>query len=102
MASVQLAAPPPATRTTHVPAVRLRRYPSPTPGPVLTKMGFFAIGSFRRDVRVSRFDARIRRGIHISPFEWVSRECPGDGRRHIWVQTDVEARSMSTLQRVIR
>src|SRR3954451_18184360 len=69
------------------------------PGLTLTKIGFLAIGRASRDVRVSRFDARMRRGmLDGSDIAAVSRKCPGHGRNRIWMMTDKSARSIQTHQ----
>src|SRR4029077_20396992 len=63
IARVQLPPWPSAMRATHVPAVRLRRYPRLTPGAIRINIGFLAIRSFSRGVRCSSVEDLILLGM---------------------------------------
>src|SRR5215475_13826125 len=56
---------PSARRRTQFPSVRLRRYPRPRPGPMVSQTGLFVTGSLSRAVRVSSPEERTLRGISI-------------------------------------
>ena len=77
MAFVQL--PPLPSASAHNPGARSRVAPiaEPEPGPIFTKTGFLAIGSFSLAERVSRFEDRVLRAMLLPPVSRSVPECPG-------------------------